>query len=648
MTYNAPTTVINVATPVMLTATSIKDPTKSTTANITLNRTSVTIAPTNPLAMLGGTAQAFTATVSNDGTNAGVTWTVSGGGSFSPSTTLSGTATTYTAASPVTSTSATLTATSKADPTKSASVTVILTPIALSLTSANSAALDGNNAQTLAVSASITGDASASGATFTVTGGGTMSANPVSGNMPSAIYTVPLVSAQTNVTITVASIKDPTKNQVVAITLNPPLTLTTPPGALAAASAGTTYAGANIVVAGGTGTRTFSIASGALPAGLALSSTGVITGTVTGAAGTSNFTVQVVDQSSTPVTISGAFSIAVRSGPPVWVSPTAGTQTYTVGTAITPIALSTTGGTGAVTYSVSSGTLPAGLQIVGSQITGTPTAPTVVAGNAVTLLATDSATPTAGTATSASVTFIANPVALAITTSVLPTANVGVAYSDQLTSTGGTGTITWTLTGGSLAGTGLTLSSSGLLSGTPTAAKNGLSLTFQAQDSATNQQQTKMVTLPLSISGPLVITTASSLPTSPTGVAYSQAFAAAGGTGSGYTWTVTSGATGSNSLATLNLSVSGAGGISGTPTIAGTANFTVQVTDSASNTASGFVLGQYSSGAYSAGSKSHFAGCGDDHGSLRRHHQRDRWHPWLRVDGERQHGPNQWRIGRPG
>ena len=587
VTYNAPTTVINVATPVMLTATSIKDPTKSTTANITLNRTSVTIAPTNPLAMLGGTAQAFTATVANDGTNAGVTWTVSGGGSFSPSTTLSGTATTYTAASPVTSTSATLTATSKADPTKSASVTVILTPIAISLTSANSAALDGNGAQTLAVSASITGDASASGATFTVSGGGTMSANPVSGNMPSTIYTVPLVSAQTNVTITVASIKDPTKNQVVAITLNPPLTFTTPPGALAAASAGTTYAGANIVVAGGTGTRTFSIASGALPAGLVLSSTGVITGTATGAAGTSNFTVQVVDQSSTPVTISGAFSIAVGSGPPVWVSPTAGTQTYTVGTAITPIALSTTGGTGAITYSVSSGTLPAGLQIVGSQITGTPTAPTVVAGNAVTLLATDSANPTAGTATSASVTFIANPVALAITTSVLPSPNVGVAYSDQLTSTGGTGTITWTLTGGSLAGTGLTLSSSGLLSGTPTAAKNRLSLTFQAQDSATNQQQTKMVTLPLSISGPLVITTASSLPTSPTGVAYSQAFAAAGGTGSGYTWTVTSGATGSNSLATLNLSVSGAGGISGTPTIAGTANFTVQVTDSASNTASG-------------------------------------------------------------
>ncbi len=97
VTYNAPTTVINAATPVTLTATSIKDPTKSTTANITLNRTSVTIAPTNPLAMLGGTAQAFTATVANDGTNAGVTWTVTGGGSFNPSTTLNGTATTYTA-----------------------------------------------------------------------------------------------------------------------------------------------------------------------------------------------------------------------------------------------------------------------------------------------------------------------------------------------------------------------------------------------------------------------------------------------------------------------------------------------------------------------------------------------------------------------
>jgi large repetitive protein len=585
VTYNAPTTVINAATPVTLTATSIKDPTKSTTANITLNRISVTIAPANPLAMLGGATQAFTATVANDGTGAGVTWTVSGGGSFSPISTLSGATTTYTAASPVGATSATLTATSKTDTTKSASVTVTLTPIAISLTSASAIALDGNGAQTLAVSASITGDASGSGATFVLTGaGGTMSPSPVSGNSPSATYTVPVVSAQTIATITVASVKDPARSQLVTVTLNPPMSFTTPPGALTAASVGTAYPGATIVVAGGTGSKTFTLATGALPAGLALSSTGVITGTATGALATSSFTVQVVDQSATPTTLSGTFNITVGTGPPVWMSPTAGTQTFVVGTAISPIALSTSGGAGAIAYTVNSGTLPQGLQIVGNQIAGTPTAPTAVAGNPVTFLATDSAKPTAATALSSSVTFIANPVTLAITSTALTGAIAAAPYSDQLTSTGGTGTIAWTLTAGSLTGTGLTLSNAGLISGTPTAARNPLSLTFQAQDSATNQQQTQTVTLSLSIAGPLVVTTASSLPTAPANAAYSQTLAAAGGSGSGYTWTVISVP---NSLATLNLSLSVAGVITGTPTIAGTANFTVQVKDSANATATG-------------------------------------------------------------
>jgi hypothetical protein len=61
--------------------------------------------------------------------------------------------------------------------------------------------------------------------------------------------------------------------------------------------------------------------------------------------------------------------------------------------------------------------------------------------------------------------------------------------------------------------------------------------------------------------------------------------AAAGGTGTGYTWTVISGATGTNSLASLNLSMSTAGAISGTPTAAGMAYVTFKVTDSGGNTA---------------------------------------------------------------
>ena len=126
VTYNAPTTLINSVTTVTLTATSIKDPTKSTTATITLNPISVSINPASPAAMIGGATQAFTATVANDGSNSGVTWTATGGGSFSTASTPSGVATTYTSANPVTTATAVVTATSVKDPSKTASATITL------------------------------------------------------------------------------------------------------------------------------------------------------------------------------------------------------------------------------------------------------------------------------------------------------------------------------------------------------------------------------------------------------------------------------------------------------------------------------------------------------------------------------------------
>ena len=77
----------------------------------------------------------------------------------------------------------------------------------------------------------------------------------------------------------------------------------------------------------------------------------------------------------------------------------------------------------------------------------------------------------------------------------------------------------------------------------------------------------------------LTVTTAS-LPAAAVSTAYSTTLAAAGGTGSGYTWAVSAGSL----PAGLSLN-SSTGVISGTPNAAGTSNFTVQVTDSGSNTA---------------------------------------------------------------
>jgi large repetitive protein len=573
--YTAPAVITT--TSATVTATSKTDTTKSASATITLTPISVSVSPSTAI-LIGGANQTFTATVTADGANAGVTWTASTG-----TVTAAGV---YTAPAVITTTSATVTATSKTDTTKSASATITLTPISIAFTTATTG-ITLDSGQTLALAASVANDGSASGATFTATGAGTVSPTSATGNSPGTTLTATstIVSA---VTVTATSVKDTTKTAATAsITVNPALAITTAAGALAAGVTNTAYTGATIATTGGTGAKTFALASGSLPAGFTLSSTtGVISGAPTGAAGTSTFTVKVTDSATIPVSVtSGTYTISVTVAPLVWVSPTTGTLTYAVGTAITPVTLSTTGGTGAITYTLNSGTLPSGLSISGNILSGTPTAPTIVAGNLVNFLATDSATPTHVTATSANATLIVNPVTLAITSTALPTGTIGAAYSYQLTSTGGTGAITWSLSAGSLAGTGLTLSSTGLLSGTPTATETALSLTFQARDSATNQQQTVTKTLPLTVTNALAVTT-TSLTNATAGVAYNATLAAAGGSGTGYTWTVTSGATGTNSLASLNLTVSSAGVINGTSTTAGTASFTVQVKDSSNNTAS--------------------------------------------------------------
>jgi hypothetical protein len=73
----------------------------------------------------------------------------------------------------------------------------------------------------------------------------------------------------------------------------------------------------------------------------------------------------------------------------------------------------------------------------------------------------------------------ANPVV--IDTTSLPDATQGVAYSVQLLAHGGTPPYTWSIFAGSLPA-GLTLSSSGLISGTPTGAPGTDDFTVQAVD----------------------------------------------------------------------------------------------------------------------------------------------------------------------
>ena len=73
---------------------------------------------------------------------------------------------------------------------------------------------------------------------------------------------------------------------------------------------------------------------------------------------------------------------------------------------------------------------------------------------------------------------------LSITTSSLPPGGVGTAYSTTLAATGGSGSYSWSIASGGLPA-GLTLSSSGVISGTPTSG-GAPSITFRVTDTSSN------------------------------------------------------------------------------------------------------------------------------------------------------------------
>jgi hypothetical protein len=162
---------------------------------------------------------------------------------------------------------------------------------------------------------------------------------------------------------------------------------------------------------------------------------------------------------------------------------------------------------------------------------------------------------------------------LSIVTTSLPPGVAGVAYSATLAATGGTAPYSWSITAGSLP-TGVRLgSSTGIISGTPTA-PGTFSFTATVADSA-SPPNVASVGLSITITGSLHILT-TSLPAGVSGVAYSATLAATGGTAP-YSWSITAGA-----LPTGVSLGSSTGIISGTPTAQGTFSFTATVADSAS------------------------------------------------------------------
>jgi len=163
--------------------------------------------------------------------------------------------------------------------------------------------------------------------------------------------------------------------------------------------------------------------------------------------------------------------------------------------------------------------------------------------------------------------------ALAITCNSPPAGTEGVPYSHQFgPATGGTPPYTYSLTGSV---PGLTFSTStGVISGTPTT-PGTYSLTVGVTDAAMG---TASVPCSIVIAAPSTPTALCNTPPGGTvGVAYSHQFGASGGTPP-YSYLIVAGAL------PPGITMNSAGLASGTPTTAGTFNFTLQVTDANGNT----------------------------------------------------------------
>ncbi len=358
-------------------------------------------------------------------------------------------------------------------------------------------------------------------------------------------------------------------NQVATGTIS--VTVTTPVSQLTASSAtlpaatvGKSYSAA-LQASGGTTPYAWS-ASG-LPAGLTLSSSGSLSGTPT-TSGSYSFKASVTDSSSTKQTSTGTYSISITTAAAPLIVATTSLPTATSGASYSA-SLSASGGSAPYTWSATSG-LPTGL-VVNSNgtITGTPSA----AGSFnVGVKVLDSASPSQSASATIPLTIDSASSPLLLTTGSLPAATVGKAYSATVSASGGSTPYSWSATG---LPSGLSMSTSGVISGTPTTAGTSVVGVKVVDASSPIQSQSGNYQLVVGSATTAVQVTTSSLPGGTVSSSYQATLAASGGT-SPYSWSVASG------QLPAGVALSSSGTISGTPTASGTYTFTVQAKDSSS------------------------------------------------------------------
>jgi hypothetical protein len=222
-TYTAPNSVPGNGA-VTITATSVKDPTKFASAGTTITHVVVTFNPAPPTFLEVNNTSPLTAVVTDDPQNEGVNWSctpVGSCGSFNPTHTASGVATTYTAPSSIPNGGfVTVTATSVANNSSFAQANISIGQIAVTWSQQPPSQM-GTGSST-DVAATVTGDPTNSGLDWSCTPVGSCgSFNPTHTSSGSAtLYTAPnTVPNGNSVTITAASTEDNTKNVSANVTI---------------------------------------------------------------------------------------------------------------------------------------------------------------------------------------------------------------------------------------------------------------------------------------------------------------------------------------------------------------------------------------------------------------------------------------------